>query len=468
MVTGSYGGPTPVSSLIHAATMVTAGIFLIIRCSFLFELVQPVLLWAVLIGSLTSFFASTVACYQDDIKKVIAYSTCSQLGYMFSACGYSAYSNSIFHLFNHAFFKALLFLTAGYIIHAYANEQDMRQMGGLARLLPLPYVMISIGSFALTGFPFLSGFYSKEKILELFYSRISFNLTDATMNLQWVYAAQLISTTAVIFTIMYSAKLLSFVFAHKPEGPRTHQYLILMITPQTNERYAFYNRRNRRRGLSLIHYGTHILIIPLFILSILSIASGFLFSDMMVGPSNMFWNDALFVSPQETNVYAALNANEWLLLNFEFNKYVKGVSIWLGIYASFIFMLYYSEWTQFDLFILDEVDEYISEFLRKRDGIEDITAWQINIKTIMTEKYIFINKLWLEPLMGIFFKVGLHLYYLLDKGIIELIGPMGIVRNIHTLVYKYEKYQSNKRTIIYLNTMIIMSIIITLGLLYII
>jgi len=442
-------GPTPVSSLIHAATMVTAGIFLIIRCSFLFEIVQPVLLWAVLIGSLTSFFASTVACFQDDIKKVIAYSTCSQLGYMFTACGYSAYSNSIFHLFNHAFFKALLFLTAGYIIHSIANEQDMRRMGGLARILPLQYVFICVGSFALTGFPFLSGFYSKEKILELFYSRVSLNLIDATQNLQWIYVSQLISTTAVIFTIIYSSKMLAYVFSSRPEFPRTHHYAILLT--QSNSREL----SDRRRGYSNLHNASTILIIPLLILSLLSIFSGYLFSDMMVGPSNMFWNDALFVAGQETNIYNIYNNTEWTILNFEFNKYIKGISIFMGLYYSFVFLFYFGEWTQFEWFILDNRDEYISEFIRRREGLEDITIWQINVKTIMTEKYIFINKIWIEPLSHYCLQVGVHLYYLLDRGIIELIGPMGIVKNIHNIVYKYEKYQTNKKTTIYLNIMLL-------------
>lgn len=454
MVTRSDGGPTPVSSLIHAATMVTAGIFLIIRCSFLFEIVQPVLLWAVLIGSLTSFFASTVACFQDDIKKVIAYSTCSQLGYMFTACGYSAYSNSIFHLFNHAFFKALLFLTAGYIIHSISNEQDMRRMGGLARILPLQYVLICIGSFALTGFPFLSGFYSKEKILELFYSRVSLNIVDAAENLNWIYVSQLISTTAVIFTIIYSSKMLAYVFSSKPEFPRSYHYAVLLTQSDSKE------IANRRRGISTIHNATYILILPLFILSLLSIFSGYLFSDMMVGPSNMFWNDALFVAGQETNVYNIYNQTEWTILNFEFNKYIKGISLIMGLYYSFIFLFYFGEWTQFEWFILDEKDEYVSEFIRKRQGLEDISLWQINIKTIMNEKYIFINKLFIEPLSMYFLNIGVTLYYLLDRGIIELIGPMGIVRNMNNLIYKYEKYQTNRKTTIYLNIMIISVILL--------
>jgi NADH:ubiquinone oxidoreductase subunit 5 (subunit L)/multisubunit Na+/H+ antiporter MnhA subunit len=166
-------GPTPVSALIHAATLVTAGVFLIIRCSPLFEFAPTILFIILLIGGLTAFFAATIALTQDDIKKVIAYSTCSQLGYMVFICGLSAYNLSLFHLINHAFFKALLFLGAGSVIHAMLGEQDMRRFGSLINLIPYTYSMMLVGFFALAGFPFLSGFYSKDLILELAFSKYS-------------------------------------------------------------------------------------------------------------------------------------------------------------------------------------------------------------------------------------------------------------------------------------------------------
>lgn len=163
-------GPTPVSSLIHAATMVTAGIFLLIRCSFLFDLVPSIYLIILFFGSLTTFLGSSIGLFQHDIKKIIAYSTCSQLGYMFLSCGLLGYSNSIFHLINHAFFKALLFLSAGLIIYCFSHEQDYRKMGSLIFFFPFAYISILIGSLSLIGFPFLSGFYSKEKIVQLFFN----------------------------------------------------------------------------------------------------------------------------------------------------------------------------------------------------------------------------------------------------------------------------------------------------------
>jgi NADH-ubiquinone oxidoreductase chain 5 len=162
-------GPTPVSALIHAATMVTAGVFLIIRCSSLFENSPVALAVITFVGAITAFFASTTGLFQNDMKKVIAYSTCSQLGYMVFSCGLSNYNVGLFHLANHAFFKALLFLGAGSVIHALSDEQDMRKMGGLRQILPLSYAVMLIGSLALMGFPYLAGFYSKDIILEVSY-----------------------------------------------------------------------------------------------------------------------------------------------------------------------------------------------------------------------------------------------------------------------------------------------------------
>jgi NADH-ubiquinone oxidoreductase chain 5 len=168
-------GPTPVSALIHAATMVTAGIFLIVRCSPLFEYSSAILNLIMVIGSLTAFFAATLGLVQNDIKKIFAYSTCSQLGYMAFICGTSNYSVGLFHLSNHAFFKALLFLGAGSVIHSLGNEQDIRKMGGLIHVIPFTYIMMLIGSLSLAGFPFLSGFYSKDFILELIFTKYTVN-----------------------------------------------------------------------------------------------------------------------------------------------------------------------------------------------------------------------------------------------------------------------------------------------------
>ena len=172
-------GPTPVSALIHAATMVTAGVYLIIRSSPIIEYSSISLTVLTIIGALTALMAATIGLVQNDIKKVIAYSTCSQLGYMVFACGVSNYSVSLFHLMNHAFFKALLFLSAGAVIHAMSDEQDMRKLGGLIKSLPMTYSLMLIGSLSLMGFPFLTGFYSKDAILEFTFASYSISSTFA-------------------------------------------------------------------------------------------------------------------------------------------------------------------------------------------------------------------------------------------------------------------------------------------------
>jgi NADH-ubiquinone oxidoreductase chain 5 len=168
-------GPTPVSALIHAATLVTAGVFLIIRCSPIIDHAPFTLNFILFIGGITCIFGSTVACAQNDLKRIIAFSTTSQLGYMFFSCGLSAYNLALFHLFNHGFFKALLFLCAGAIIFAISHEQDVRKFGSLIVFLPFIYSCFFISLLALIGFPFLSGFYSKELIIELAYSSYSIN-----------------------------------------------------------------------------------------------------------------------------------------------------------------------------------------------------------------------------------------------------------------------------------------------------
>ena len=199
-------GPTPVSALIHAATMVTAGVFLIIRMSPFFEQTPFILLVVIFLGSLTAFFTSTIGLTQNDLKKVIAYSTCSQLGYMVMVCGFSQYNSGLFHLVNHGFFKALLFLSAGSVIHALMDEQDLRKMGSLRFITPLSYACIFIGSISLMGLPFLTGFYSKDLILELVYGEHYFS-----------YALWL-GLLAASLTAFYSFRLMFFSFFNKPQG----------------------------------------------------------------------------------------------------------------------------------------------------------------------------------------------------------------------------------------------------------
>jgi NADH-ubiquinone oxidoreductase chain 5 len=219
-------GPTPVSALIHAATLVTAGVFLIIRCSALFEQSPSTLVIVASMGALTSFFAASVGLVQNDLKRVIAYSTCSQLGYMVFACGLSNYSVAIFHLANHAVFKALLFLSAGCIIHGLCDEQDLRRFGGVIELFPVSYVMILIGSLALTGFPFLTGFYSKDVILEIAVAKHS-NVSNF---------AHTLGCLAAFCTSFYSFRLLYLTFINKTNSYKSyilkaHEAPVRMVLP---------------------------------------------------------------------------------------------------------------------------------------------------------------------------------------------------------------------------------------------
>jgi NADH-quinone oxidoreductase subunit L len=250
-------GPTPVSALIHAATMVTAGVFLVVRCSPIFEYSQLALNVVAIIGMMTAFFAATVALVQNDIKKIVAYSTCSQLGYMFFAAGVGAYHVAIFHLFTHAFFKALLFLGAGCVIHSFNEEQDIRSMGGVWKKIPYTYALMIIGTLALTGFPFLSGYYSKEAIIEFAY------LKGNTVG----YFAVIVGVFTALLTAIYSWRLIFKTFHGK------------------------YN--NKKNNLNSVHESPLIMLLPTFILAIGAIIIGLLTKEIFIGHETKFWENSI-------------------------------------------------------------------------------------------------------------------------------------------------------------------------------
>jgi NADH-ubiquinone oxidoreductase chain 5 len=260
-------GPTPVSALIHAATMVTAGVFLLARTSFIYEYSLYALTFVSVLGASTAFFASTVGLLQNDLKRVIAYSTCSQLGYMIFSCGLSNYSAGIFHLANHAFFKALLFLGAGAVIHAVNDEQDMRKMGGLKNLIPFTYSAMLVGSLALIGFPFLAGFYSKDLILELAYGKFTYSS----------HFSYILGTLGAFLTAFYSTRLLCLTFLVKPNGYKT-------IIGFAKETFSY-------------------IFTVLFILVIPSIFVGFYTKDMIVGVGSDFFGSAIYVNPKTLHVF---------------------------------------------------------------------------------------------------------------------------------------------------------------------
>jgi NADH-quinone oxidoreductase subunit L len=249
-------GPTPVSALIHAATMVTAGVFLVVRCSPIYEYSELALNLITVVGMTTAIFAASVALVQTDIKKIIAYSTCSQLGYMFFAAGVGAYNIAMFHLFTHAFFKALLFLGSGSVIHAFKDEQNINSMGGVWKKLPYTYVLMIIGTLALTGFPLLSGFYSKDAIIEFAYLR------DNTTG---YYAAGIGIFTAFL-TSIYSWRLIFKTF------------------------HGSYN--NKSIKIEETHESPLVMLLPLIILSIGAIFAGFIFKELFFDTN--FWGNSIF------------------------------------------------------------------------------------------------------------------------------------------------------------------------------
>ena len=290
-------GPTPVSALIHAATMVTAGIFLVARCSPLFELSPSVLSFITIIGASTAFFAATVALVQNDIKRIVAYSTCSQLGFMFVALGSGAYQIAIFHLFTHAFFKALLFLGSGSVIHAVSDEQDIRKMGGLWRLIPITWIVMLIGTLGLTGAPLMSGYYSKDGIIE----------------------AAFVSTTQghnfAFYLLVFSALLTSF-----------YSWRLIFLT--------FHGKNNISKDIfSKIHESPKVMLFPLFVLTFFTIFSGAYFVDYFMSYDYQFlWKDSIYLSPSNHVIEAIHHVPKWV-------KYSPLFMMIIGLAASFLFYI---------------------------------------------------------------------------------------------------------------------------------
>lgn len=288
-------GPTPVSALIHAATMVTAGVFLVCRMSPLYEYAPHIRDFIAVLGALTAFVAATIALTQFDIKRVIAYSTMSQLGYMFFALGVSAYGAAMFHLFTHAFFKALLFLGAGSVIHAMSDEQDMRKMGGIWKLIPQTYILMWIGNLALAGIPFFAGYYSKDIILEAAYASHS----NVGLFAYWMGIA------AAFMTAFYSWRLLFMTFHGKP--------------------------RSDEKVMAHVHESPLIMTLPLYFLAIGALFAGFVFHGMFVGEGRLrFWGDAIQVLEQNDTVEFAHHVAAWV-------KYLPTVAGVVGIVLAYVF-----------------------------------------------------------------------------------------------------------------------------------
>jgi NADH-quinone oxidoreductase subunit L len=282
-------GPTPVSALIHAATMVTAGVFMVARLSPLFEQAPFAQTTVLVIGGITAFFAATIGLVQNDIKRVIAYSTCSQLGYMFVALGAGAYSIGIFHLFTHGFFKALLFLGAGSVITAMHHEQDMRKMGGLWKSIPFTGWMMVIGTLSLTGFPFTAGFYSKDAIIEAAF---------ASDRAGHVFAF-LCTAFAALLTAFYSWRLVFMTFAGPPHWAEAEVHAHAMpdagkAQAQTAVAPAATEGEDHGHGPVEPHESPLVMLVPLAVLALGALAAGFVFEGVFFGgAAESFWNGAL-------------------------------------------------------------------------------------------------------------------------------------------------------------------------------
>jgi NADH-ubiquinone oxidoreductase chain 5 len=359
-------GPTPVSALIHAATMVTAGVYLLIRSSPLLEYSSIVLLLCLWLGAITTIFSSLIGLFQQDIKKIIAYSTMSQLGMMVLAIGLSSYNIAIFHLINHAFYKGLLFLGAGAVIHAVADNQDLRKYGGLILFLPLTYSIILIASLSLVAFPFMTGFYSKDFILESAYGQYYFSSIT-------VYV---IAVIGAIFTTLYSVKIIYLAFLSNPNGPLNYY------------KHA--------------HESDIFMSFPLVILAIFSIFFGFLFKDVFLGlGSNFFIDNSIFIHP----IHEIMIDTEFAVLSF-FKLFPFILTILFSILA-----IVFSEYLSKSImnFKLSNLGYVIYGFFNQRFLIE-----------LYYNKYITNLVLYL----------GGQTTKILDKGSIEILGPYGLEKGL--------------------------------------
>ncbi|MBR3189255.1 NADH-quinone oxidoreductase subunit L [Bosea sp. (in: a-proteobacteria)] len=303
-------GPTPVSALIHAATMVTAGVFMVARLSPIFEYAPVALTVVVVIGATTAFFAATVGLVQNDIKRVIAYSTCSQLGYMFVAMGVGAYSAGIFHLFTHAFFKALLFLGAGSVIHAMHHEQDMRNMGGLRKHIPLTAAAMTIGTLALTGFPLFAGYFSKDAIIESAYASVAHGGFASS------YAFVLL-VVAALMTSFYSWRLYFMTFEGAPRwgghghGHDDHAH----GHGHDDHAHAAHSHDDHGHGHDHTpHESPLSMLIPLAVLSLGALAAGYVFKEAFIGHDyEHFWKAALFTGKDNHILHAMHEVPKWVV-----------------------------------------------------------------------------------------------------------------------------------------------------------
>lgn len=359
-------GPTPVSALIHAATMVTAGVYLLMRSSPLIEYSNTVLLLCLWIGAITTVFSSLIGLFQQDIKKVIAYSTMSQLGMMVIAIGLSSYNVAIFHLVNHAFYKGLLFLGAGAVIHAVADNQDFRKYGGLKSFLPLTYSVMLIASLSLVAFPFMTGFYSKDFIIESTYGQFCFSST----------VVYFISTIGAMFTTLYSVKVLYLTFLTNPNGPLV------------SYKHA--------------HEGDMFMSMPLIILAIFSIFFGYITKDLFIGlGSNFFSDNSLYIHPSHE-----------IMLDTEFAvpTIFKILPLIFTVSLSLLSII-------------------LSEFIPKALISFKLSRFGYNVYSFFNQRFL-VELFYNRYVTDLILKLGGQTTKVIDKGSIELVGPFGLEKGL--------------------------------------
>ena len=409
-----WEGPTPVSALIHAATMVTAGVYLLMRSSPLIEYSSTVLLLCLWLGAITTVFSSLIGLFQQDIKKVIAYSTMSQLGMMVIAVGLSSYNVAIFHLVNHAFYKGLLFLGAGAVIHAVGDNQDFRKYGGLISFLPLTYSVMLIASLSLVAFPFMTGFYSKDFILESAFGQYYFSSI----------AVYVIAVIGAIFTTLYSVKVLYLTFLAYPNGPRVNYYYTysqdtqVLIPKLLLEQERGYTERALEinyityyieKNIGINKYsqdlnrqptleGDIFLSLPLVILAIFSIFFGYLTKDIFLGLGAGFFSDnSIFIHP-----------NHEIMIDTEFGVPTMFKLLPLG------FTVFFSA-----LAII--VSEYLPESLINFK----FSRFGYNLFGFFNQRFN-IELLYNNYIVNVVLHLGGQTTKVLDKGAIELMGPFGL------------------------------------------
>ena len=397
-------GPTPVSALIHAATMVTAGVYLLMRSSPLIEYSNTVLILCLWLGAITTIFSSLIGLFQQDIKKVIAYSTMSQLGMMVVAVGLSSYNTALFHLVNHAFYKALLFLGAGAVIHAVADNQDFRKYGGLKAFLPLTYSVMLIASLSLVAFPFMTGFYSKDFIIESAYGQYYFSGT----------AVYFVSTIGAMFTTLYSVKVLYLTFLTNPNGPLV------------NYKHA--------------HEGDIFMSLPLIILAVFSIFFGYITKDIYIGLGTSFFSDnSLFIHPSHE-----------ILLDTEFA---------VPTLFKILPLIFTVSLSILSLVLSERTPKVLTHFKLSRFGYNTFSFFN---QRFLVELYY--NRYITDKVL----ELGGQTTKVLDKGSIELVGPYGLEKGLVSLSKNISKLDTGVITSYALYILVGLSLYILIPYLYVI